>query len=120
MRQRSLVAGNVGWRRVEDAADPGLEDGCKRGAERYLARVVLDLDAGDLQHVFIGAQGVLLAPLVSEDRQLEPGQLHLAGGGLKSDVFGELRQRHVDAAHLRSGFVLDERHRYLASVDVAV
>ncbi len=88
--------------------------------ERYLARIVLDLNAGDLQHVFIGAQGVLLAPLVSEERQFQPRQPHLAGGGLKSDVFGELRQRHVDAAHLPSGFVLDECHRYLASVDIAV
>ena len=33
-----LGAGNIGRRRVEDAADPGPEDGRERGVERYLAR----------------------------------------------------------------------------------
>ena len=77
-----LGAGNVRWRRVDDAADSGLEDGCKRGVERYLARIVLDLDAADLQDVFIGAEAVLFALLVSKERKFQPRQLPLAGGGL--------------------------------------
>ena len=64
-----LRAGNVGWRRVKDAAEPSPEDGRQRGVERYVSRVVLDLDTGDLQHVFIGAETILFAPLVSKERQ---------------------------------------------------
>jgi hypothetical protein len=72
---------------------------------------VIAFEAADLQHVFIRAQAVLFASLVSEYRQLEPGQFHLAGGGLVSDVLAKLRQRHVDAAHIPPGLVRDECHR---------
>ena len=64
----------------------GLVERLGRLGERHRPRVVLALDAEDLDHVGVGTQAVLVGPLVAEPLQLEQRQFFLGLGGRRRDA----------------------------------
>ncbi|MCK1326125.1 hypothetical protein IVA94_35740 [Bradyrhizobium sp. 156] len=63
--------------------------------ETDLLNVIVQLDAGDLQHVVVVSQAVLLAALVAEDRQLQPGQLAFLARRCIQHTFTQFHQGQI-------------------------